>query len=85
MSEVSFSLVLTEIPEEVQAALAQYDARKATLANFTEIDAELARMETRRAGVSELDALKQALRTLQAERASAEEELAALRAQIESV
>ena len=76
---------VTEIPEDVQAELAQFETRKATLANFTEIDAELARVETRRAGVSELDALKEELSTLQADRASAQEELAALRSQIESV
>jgi hypothetical protein len=76
---------VTEIPEDVKAELAQFETRKASLANFTEVNAELARVETRRASVSELDSLKQELSTLQAERVSAQEDLAALRSQIDSV
>ncbi len=74
-----------EISEDVKAEFAQYETRKANLANFTEVNAELARVETRLAGVSELDGLKEELSVLQAEKAAAQEELAALRSQIESV
>ena len=76
---------VTEIPEDVKAELAQYEARKVALANFADVNAALAGVETRRANVSELDGLREELNTLQTERAAAQEELAGLRSQIESV
>ena len=76
---------VTEVPESVKADIAAYEARKASLSDFSDVNAELARVETRYANVSELDGLKAELSGLQTQKAEAQEELAALRSQVDSV
>ena len=77
--------IVTEVPEALKEELKQLEKRKEGLANLSDLKAELAKVEARRAGVVELEAVKSELTELQSQKASIEEELAALKSQVESV
>ena len=74
-----------EVPDTVKADIAAYEARKASLSDFSQVNAELARVETRYANVAALDELKAGLSQLQMEKTQAQEELAVLRSQVDAV
>ena len=74
-----------EVSDSVKAEIEAYEARKAGLSDFSLVDAELARVETRYANVSALDQIKAELTQLQTQKNEAQEELAALRSQVDSV
>jgi hypothetical protein len=77
--------VAVELSDSAKAEIEAYEARKASLADFSAVDAELARVETRYANVSALDEIKTELTQLQTQKNEAQEELAALRSQVDSV
>ena len=73
------------IPEEVKVELQDFETRKQALANFDTLNAELAKVEIRRGDLAELDTVRAEIDTLKSEKLAVEEELAALKVQVDSI
>jgi hypothetical protein len=76
---------VAEIPESVKKELAELEKRKTALQDMSTVDAELAKVEKRRERVVALDLVKAELTNLQAEKSAVEEEVAALKSQVNSL
>ncbi|MDR4518605.1 MAG: DUF6519 domain-containing protein [Nitrosomonas sp.] len=77
--------VTATLPDNVKAELQDFENRKQALANFDALNAELAKVETRRADLGELSAVRTEIDTLKSEKLAVQEELAALKVQVESI
>jgi hypothetical protein len=74
-----------EISGDLRAEIAELEARKSALQDFSAVDAELARVETRRESLADVKALGEEITELQTARSDVEADLAALRSQVDTV
>jgi hypothetical protein len=79
------AVVTPEIPETIKIELEQFENRKAALIDFSAVDAALERVQKQRSEVAEFTAIETKMAHLQSSKASVEEELAAMKSQVDAV